>query len=310
VSGESRIDITIRRATRDDAEGMHTLHTASVVELCAAAYGEELLHDWISGRTPEGYHQGIDRGEMFVAERGVAGSAGVAERDVAERGTELLGFGHAIPGEVVAIFVDPRHAGRGVGARLLGHALIVARKHHDGAIILHATLNAVGFYERCGFVEVRRHEVVGRRVTVPVVEMHLDRTTDQVAVVPYRQGGDGLELCLITTVTKHRWAIPKGFIDPGETAIESALKEAREEAGLHGRIIGDPVGSYRYSKWGGTFTVDVYTMEVSRADESWDEAEMRARCWATTDEALRLLAGHPARDIVARAAGHLGNPSE
>ena len=53
------------------------------------------------------------------------------------------------------------------------------------------------------------------------------------------------EFCLITSLRKGRWGFPKGITDPGETHVETALKEADEEAGLRGRIVGDSLGESR-----------------------------------------------------------------
>ena len=43
--------------------------------------------------------------------------------------------------------------------------------------------------------------------------------------MPFRHRDDQLEICLITTRTAGRWSIPKGFIDPGDTAAEERFKE-------------------------------------------------------------------------------------
>ena len=111
----------------------------------------------------------------------------------------------------------------------------------------------------------------------------------QASAIPYRLRDGRVEFCLITTIKRRRWAFPKGIIDAGETPEETALKEAFEEAGLHGRILGEPLGRYGYEKWGTTLTVTVMLMEVCRADQSWPEAELRQRRWATPAEALELL---------------------
>jgi 8-oxo-dGTP pyrophosphatase MutT (NUDIX family) len=41
------------------------------------------------------------------------------------------------------------------------------------------------------------------------------------------------------------WALPKGLIDPGETGIETALREIEEETGVRGEAIGK-LGDVRY----------------------------------------------------------------
>jgi len=37
----------------------------------------------------------------------------------------------------------------------------------------------------------------------------------------------------------HKWAVPKGHIDPGETDEQAAVRELGEEAGLSGEAVGD-----------------------------------------------------------------------
>lgn len=99
-----------------------------------------------------------------------------------------------------------------------------------------------------------------------------------------------VEFCLITSMSKGRWCFPKGIIDPGETPAETALKEAYEEAGLRGRILGEPLGEYRYGKWGRMLRVLVVLMEVEEADEHWQEAKYRQRQWVDGAEALEMVA--------------------
>lgn len=115
----------------------------------------------------------------------------------------------------------------------------------------------------------------------------------QACVVPFRRRGERIEICLITSLKKGNWILPKGIIDPGETLEETALKEALEEAGLHGRIVGEPLGGYEDFKWGSKLLVTVLLMEVTRADDEWLEADVRERCWVDAGEAAEML-GNPA----------------
>ncbi len=146
---------TICQARRADARTIHELHAASVTTLCITHYPLGSIQRWLAQRTPEGYYPGIDAGEMFVC----------------KLGGQTAGFGHAIPGEVLAIFVHPRWARQGVGSLLLRQALKRATNGHPGPIKLQATLNAQPFYEKHGFVEKRRCAVQRGGVDMPVVEM-------------------------------------------------------------------------------------------------------------------------------------------
>lgn len=114
-------------------------------------------------------------------------------------------------------------------------------------------------------------------------------TLQQATAIPFRWRNGKLEFCLITTMQEGHWAFPKGMIDPGESSDETALKEAHEEAGLDGTIVGQPLGAYHYAKWGKELQVTVRLMRVTKAADHWDEAHHRQRRWAAPDEARRLI---------------------
>jgi 8-oxo-dGTP pyrophosphatase MutT (NUDIX family) len=121
-------------------------------------------------------------------------------------------------------------------------------------------------------------------------------TVEQAAALPFRDSDRRLEICLITTRTSGRWSIPKGFIDPGDTAAGTA----RKEAGVHGRVVGSPVGYYEITKRGVRYTVAVYLLHVDRVDAQWDEQDLRTRRWGTADEAMRLPKGRPVEAVFRR----------
>ena len=99
----------------------------------------------------------------------------------------------------------------------------------------------------------------------------------QAAALPLRQG----RVCLITSRNGKRWVIPKGWIDPGQTAGETALQEAWEEAGLVGALEQEPIGSYLYEKDGQRFHVTVFVMNVTSVEQDWPEREIRQRSWVS-----------------------------
>jgi len=123
----------------------------------------------------------------------------------------------------------------------------------------------------------------------------------QAAAIPVRRSGTDLEVCLIRKRISSVWGIPKGSVDSGDTHAETALKEAWEEAGLRGRLIGDPLGTYQYEKWGTTLVVRVYLMEVLEQYDVWQEAGIRERKWTSLREAASLLIDHPAHSLLRRA---------
>jgi putative acetyltransferase len=145
----------IRMALPEDALAIHNLHTRSVRVLCARDYPKEAIEGWLLGRSPEGY-KGIAKKEMYVFEESGA----------------ILGFSHVTSTCIIALFVDPDHARRGVGKALFEHALALIRANGRLPAPFEATLTALPFYLKMGCTEVRRSFVVKNHVKVETVLMH------------------------------------------------------------------------------------------------------------------------------------------
>jgi 8-oxo-dGTP pyrophosphatase MutT (NUDIX family) len=133
------------------------------------------------------------------------------------------------------------------------------------------------------------------------------QTIQQVCVIPYRRTDDRVEFCLITSLKKRRWIFPKGIIEPGDTYEQSAMKEAHEEAGLHGQLVGNPLGHFFDAKWGARLIVKVVLMEVNQADATWPETEVRERQWVDYDAAQRLLMRRELKNFLQSARKSLTN---
>jgi phosphohistidine phosphatase len=132
------------------------------------------------------------------------------------------------------------------------------------------------------------------------------RLIRQACALPYRWCGGEPEFCLITS-RNGGWGFPKGIIEHGDTPEETALKEAHEEAGLHGVLESESLGQFEYSKWGCDLTVEVYLMRVTSADDRWPEAAWRRRCWWPAAEANRRIRRKAFRAFLAIASQQLGH---
>ncbi len=121
--------------------------------------------------------------------------------------------------------------------------------------------------------------------------------------------GGKLEIMLITSRDTGRWILPKGWIDKGEQAWGAAEREAREEAGLKGRIAREAIGSYFYEKIrrvGRTVPceVTVYPLKVQEASTRWKEQAERERRWFPLEVAAKLVS-EPGLALLLNAFGQL-----
>jgi 8-oxo-dGTP pyrophosphatase MutT (NUDIX family) len=129
----------------------------------------------------------------------------------------------------------------------------------------------------------------------------------QAAAIPLCWTDKGeVQMCLIRRREVSTWGIPKGFLDPGDTPADAALREAYEEAGLNGRLMGDAVGTYDYVKRGARYTVTVFLMEVLQEEATWPEQWLRAREWFGLEDGMALLRGHPVSPVLDFVRTHLG----
>ena len=127
----------------------------------------------------------------------------------------------------------------------------------------------------------------------------------QASALPVRGG----KVCLVTSSNGKRWVIPKGLIEPGQTAGEAALMEAWEEAGLSGALQQEPIGSYVYQKYNAPCLVTVVLMEVTQVEQNWPERSLRQRTWVSPAELLDRISDPALADLLRAALErHLVEP--
>lgn len=120
------------------------------------------------------------------------------------------------------------------------------------------------------------------------------KTRKQVAALPVCLDPDGrLRVLLETSRETERFIIPKGWTEKGMKGRHVAAKEAREEAGLVGRIAKQPIGEYTYWKRGSRaferVKVRVYVLEAERQMAVWREKGQRKTAWFLIEDAIALV---------------------
>ena len=127
---------------------------------------------------------------------------------------------------------------------------------------------------------------------------HPDYYYNQSALIPFRREGDELKILMITSRRKKRWVLPKGIIESDLSPADSAAKEGLEEAGIQGAVLPEAIGTYRYEKWGGVCTAEVFVMAVERVLDQWEES-FRGRAWLDLSEAVARIEEPELRNILA-----------
>jgi len=148
-------EFRIRTANQEDAVVIHDIHTKAVRITCAKSYSKTQIEVWLEKRSPEGYYNGINNKEMFVA----------------ELDKQIVGFGHAYSGAIVAIFVYPEYQGIGIGKGLLNYALPIALNNSSN-VTIEATPNAFEFYKNCGFTKVSDGKTIRNGIELEIINMN------------------------------------------------------------------------------------------------------------------------------------------
>lgn len=113
--------------------------------------------------------------------------------------------------------------------------------------------------------------------------------------MPYRRNEAGeVEVLLLTSRTRRRWIIPKGWPIKGLKPAKSAAREAFEEAGVRGVVGGKALGRFTYNKLldedgrAVICEVAVFPLAVRRQLKVWPEIEQREIRWVAVSEAAAL----------------------
>lgn len=136
-------EISVRLAVSEDASVLIDIHARSIRLICKDDYSDKQLRAWIGDRQPSEIARRINTNAYYLA---------VVNGNPA-------GYGAYQPhtGELLALFVDPDYARRGVASALMRHLLADARRQGHERMWLQSSLTAVSFYEKFGFVRVKEN---------------------------------------------------------------------------------------------------------------------------------------------------------
>lgn len=117
----------------------------------------------------------------------------------------------------------------------------------------------------------------------------------QFAALCYRIKKGKVQILLITSRTRKRWIVPKGWPMDGKTPAASAETEAWEEAGVIGKREEQCLGVYTYAK-----ALDepedlfclamLYPLRVKSLSKKYPERAQRRRRWMSRKQAAARVA--------------------
>jgi 8-oxo-dGTP pyrophosphatase MutT (NUDIX family) len=124
------------------------------------------------------------------------------------------------------------------------------------------------------------------------------RDAEVLVIVPVKRASDGRRVL----------ALPKGHFDPGETALEAAEREVREETGVEVEPVRE-LGEARYSYRRGGRTipkaVTFFLFRYRDGDTSKHDEEVEEVRWLRLQDAQDSLTHAAEREMIGRALAHL-----
>ena len=141
--------------------------------------------------------------------------------------------------------------------------------------------------------------------TAPLIGRQWPSLDLRAGALPWRLAGGAPEYLLVRRRGQAGWAIPKGRLMAFRAIGEAAHLEAYQEAGVHGLVGDQSIGSYIHIKksilqgrQSEAVEVIVFPLEVARVESQWPEMDVRERRWVRAAEAPALVASEKLRDLI------------
>jgi 8-oxo-dGTP pyrophosphatase MutT (NUDIX family) len=130
--------------------------------------------------------------------------------------------------------------------------------------------------------------------------------------VVFRKSSSQVFYLLLGFKRRNIWCLPKGLIEPGESEIDAATREVREETGVNSLKLVDKIGVIRY-QFGYRDkrfdkTVHFFLFETDQV-ETTVGTEHDMYSWLPYDKAVLALSYPNERDILEKANEMMKTPS-
>ena len=131
--------------------------------------------------------------------------------------------------------------------------------------------------------------------------------------VVFRGEKDGAEVVIVSVGGQNRWQLPKGLVENGEKPEITAVREAREEAGVDSEVVQHlETIEYWYAGLDGGERVrfhkhvHFYLLRYLAGDTRDHDSEVNEARWVPIDDATRQLTFNSERGVMERAGQLLG----
>lgn len=132
---------TLREAALGDVPALGRIRHEAITTLAAPCLGLDAARAWANSAAHDRVHRAVEDHVVTVA----------------ELGQQPIGWVERFNNRVEGLYVDPRHASRGVGQLLMREAEDQIRLAGFTTMFLHASRNAETFYRAYGFTATGPH---------------------------------------------------------------------------------------------------------------------------------------------------------
>ena len=106
---------------------------------------------------------------------------------------------------------------------------------------------------------------------------------------------------LLIQQTEGHWGFPKGHVEVGETEIETALREVKEETNLDVKINENKKYTIEYITDKGTLKqVIFFIAKKISGNEKYQESEIKSMKWMTFEDAIKTITYDNTRELFSK----------